>query len=229
MIYENIKPAVFISRPNRFIAVIELEEEPGVHVVCHVKNTGRCKELLIPGVRIYVQKASNPNRKTLYDLIGVQKGERLINMDSQIPNAVAKEWIEAGGLFHEPVTVRSEVRYGDSRIDLYAESAQRKAFIEVKGVTLEDEGIARFPDAPTQRGVKHIHELIHCLEAGYESYLLFVIQMDNITQMEPNDETHKAFGDALRLAQSKGVHLLARQCKVTPDGIVMDQAVPIVL
>ena len=193
MKYENIVTGKFIERPNRFIALVEME---GKVEKCHVKNTGRCRELLLPGAAVYLEKSDNPNRKTAYDLIGVKKGELLINMDSQAPNKVVKEWLEEEIYFKDITLLKPEYRYGKSRIDFYLETAEgRRIFIEVKGVTLEEEGIARFPDAPTERGIKHIQELQQAVSEGYEAYILFVIQMKNVFQFEPNDRTHRAFGD----------------------------------
>ncbi len=177
MKYERIQVGRFIERPNRFIAYVEIN---GLKETVHVKNTGRCAELLKPGATVYVQKSDNLERKTQWDLIGVEKGERLINMDSQIPNTVVKEWLEEGNLFDIPVSIYPETTYGKSRFDLYVEVGERKVFIEVKGVTLEEDGVARFPDAPTERGVKHVEELTKALKDGYESYILFVIQMKGI-------------------------------------------------
>ena len=180
MKYENITEGRFLDRPNRFIAHVEIA---GQTETVHVKNTGRCRELLIPGVQVFLEKSSNPARKTAYDLVCVNKGGRLINMDSQIPNKAALEWVRAGHLFPEEVQVTPEKTYGNSRFDLYACSDKRKAFIEVKGVTLEADNIARFPDAPTARGVKHLEELIHCMREGYEAYLLLVIQMRELQDL----------------------------------------------
>ncbi len=216
MKYLNIEEAVFKERPNRFIAHVETENG---REICHVKNTGRCKELLRPDAVIYVQRNDNPARKTKLDLIGVKKNHYLINMDSQAPNAAVKEWLKAGNLFSENAKIYSEKKYGDSRFDFYIEDGERKAFMEVKGVTLENDGVCAFPDAPTERGVKHIRELIKCMKEGYEAYILFVIQMSPVKYLEPNDVTHKAFGDALREARKAGVHVLARDCKVTIDSM----------
>ena len=224
MQYANVTEAVFLHRPNRFTARVELA---GQTETVHVKNTGRCRELLIPGARVWLTKTDNPQRKTQYDLIAVQKGERLVNMDSQIPNAASEEWLRGGGLFSDLTLLRREVRYGDSRFDLYAEHGGKRAFLEVKGVTLEQDGAARFPDAPTERGVKHVQELIRCLEDGYEAYLLFVIQMENLRRFEPNWETHPAFGEALLRARDAGVHILAYDCTVRPDSIRLNAPVPI--
>ncbi len=216
----------FLERPNRFLARVEME---GQEVLCHVKNTGRCRELLNPGAVVYLQKSDNPNRKTGYDLIAVEKGEMLINMDSQIPNYVAAEWLRKGSLFPEGANIQMEKRYGNSRFDIYAEAGERKAFLEVKGVTLEVEGQARFPDAPTERGVKHVRELMGCVQEGYEAYLLFVIQMTGIQSFAPNWDTHPAFGSALQEAARAGVQILAYDCQVRPDEIVLDQPVPVLL
>ena len=216
MKYLNIERAYFKERPNRFIAYVETERGKEI---CHVKNTGRCRELLTPDAVLYVQRNDNPARKTKLDLIGVEKGQYLINMDSQAPNAAVKEWLQAGNLFSENAKVFSEKTYGESRFDFYIEDGERKAFIEVKGVTLVENGVCRFPDAPTERGVKHIRELIKCMEEGYEAYILFVIQMSPVKYLEPNDKTHKTFGDALREAAKKGVHVMARDCFVTIDSM----------
>ncbi len=214
MKYQNIERAVFIERPNRFIAYVETDRG---REICHVKNTGRCRELLIPDATVYVQRNDNPSRKTKLDLIGVEKNQYLINMDSQAPNDAVKEWLMAGNLFSAQARIYSEKTYGDSRFDFYIEDGERKAFMEVKGVTLEIDGVCRFPDAPTERGVKHIKELVKCMEDGYEAYILFVIQMSPVKYLEPNDITHQAFGDALREAFKAGVHVMARDCRITAD------------
>lgn len=224
MKYENTKRAVFLDRPNRFIAHVDLN---GQTETVHVKNTGRCKELLIPGTEVILEESVNPARKTKYDLICVNKSGRWINMDSQVPNKAAAEWIRAGRLFPEEVTLKTEKVYGNSRFDIYVESPCRKAFVEVKGVTLEENDIARFPDAPTQRGVKHVEELIRCQEDGYEAYLLFVIQMKGIREFEPNWSTHPQFGEVLQKAQNAGVHLLAYDCLIREDYIEIQDPVPI--
>ena len=224
MKYENTKRAVFLDRPNRFIAHVDLN---GQTETVHVKNTGRCKELLIPGTEVILEESVNPARKTKYDLICVNKSGRWINMDSQVPNKAAAEWIRAGRLFPEEVTLKTEKVYGNSRFDIYVESPCRKAFIEVKGGTLEENDIARFPDAPTQRGVKHVEELIRCQEDGYEAYLLFVIQMKGIREFEPNWSTHPQFGEVLQKAQNAGVHLLAYDCLIREDYIEIQDPVPI--
>ena len=226
MEYKNIKRGKFIARPNRFIAHIEID---GKTEVCHVKNTGRCKELLVPDAAVFVQDCRSENRKTNYDLISVYKGDRLINMDSQIPNKVFAEWIRMGNLFGENAIIKPETKYGNSRFDFYIEDGHRKAFVEVKGVTLEDNGIALFPDAPTERGVKHLEELCHCVEFGYEAYAVFIIQMDKIRYFAPNIAVHKAFGDALCTAQQKGVKILALDCVVTETSITAKNFVDVKL
>lgn len=225
MKYRNIVTGTFKSRPNRFIAMVEID---GKIEKCHVKNTGRCKELLLPDVEVYLEKGDNPNRKTAYDLIGVKKGERMINMDSQAPNKAVKEWLEKEVYFKHVTYLKPECKYGSSRIDFYLETAEgRKIFIEVKGVTLEEEGIVRFPDAPTERGIKHIQELQKAVTEGYEAYILFVIQMKEIMHFEPNDRTHKAFGDALREAAEHGVGVLAYDCLITRESMCLDEPVSV--
>lgn len=216
MKYLNIERAFFKERPNRFVAYVETENG---REICHVKNTGRCRELLRPDAVVYVQRNDNPARKTKLDLIGVEKNEYLVNMDSQAPNHAVKEWLQAGNLFSKQAKIFSEKTYGESRFDFYIEDGARRAFMEVKGVTLEEDGVCRFPDAPTERGIKHIRELMKCMEEGYEAYILFVIQMSPVKYLEPNDKTHKAFGDALREAAKAGVHVMARDCLITIDSM----------
>ena len=223
MIYENILPAVFVDRPNRFIAHVELN---GRLEVCHVKNTGRCRELLIPGCRVYVQHQPSPTRKTAYDLIAVEKGERLLNMDANAPNRVFNEYVRAGRFLRGWSVIRPETTHGDSRFDFYLESPGHRLFAEVKGVTLEDDGVMRFPDAPTERGVKHLEGLARCVE-GYEAWAVFVIQTENVRWMEPNRRTHPAFADALRQAAQAGVHLLALDCHTEPDRLEICRPVEI--
>ena len=225
MKYERIETGKFIERPNRFIAYVEIA---GQKETVHVKNTGRCAELLQPGATVYVQKADNPERKTQWDLIGVKKGKRMINIDSQIPNKVVEEWIRKENLFPHATLIRPETTYKQSRFDLYVEEGERKIFIEVKGVTLEIDGVVKFPDAPTERGVKHIKELCEALEDGYEAYVFFVIQMKGVKYFTPNMVTHAAFGDALRNAQEQGVRILAYDCKVGKDSIEIHKEVPVV-
>ena len=219
-----------MERPNRFIAYAELN---GKKETIHVKNTGRCAELLRPGAAIYVQESDNPERKTKWDLIAVEKetgsGKRLINMDSQIPNRVVQEWIEAGNLFPDVSLVRPETVYGNSRFDLYVEAGERRIFIEIKGVTLEEDGVCRFPDAPSDRAVKHLEELIRAKKEGYEAYVFFVIQMKGVSYFTPNTDTHPAFAEALRRAKEAGVEILAYDCSVAPDSIVVSEPVDAVL
>ena len=231
MKYKEIIKGSFLSRPNRFIAKVLVD---GKEETVHVKNTGRCRELLQPGVTVYLYVSDNPLRKTKYDLIAVEKirenkAPLLVNMDSQVPNTVAHEWLRVCGLFSADAVIRREVTYGKSRFDFYIEDGMRKAFLEVKGVTLENDGIASFPDAPTERGVKHINELVSAVADGYEGYILFVVQMKEISVMTPNDVTHKAFGDALRRAEKQGVKVLAVDCIVTPDSIICDKNIKVKL
>ncbi len=225
MKYENIISATFLSRPNRFIAhiIVNNKEE-----VCHVKNTGRCKELLLPGSTLYVQTNDNPKRKTNFDLIAVEKGSLLINMDSQAPNKVVGEWLAAGNL--PGVTlIKPECKYDNSRFDFYLEFGKQKAFMEVKGVTLEENGVVRFPDAPTERGVKHLHELSRCTKENYKAFLFLVIQMQGVKYFEPNWKTHAAFGKALIKAQEAGVTILAYDCRVSKDTLEINHPVEVQL
>lgn len=228
MKYERIEKAYFESRPNRFTAYVKgLSADNGQTEKVHVKNTGRCAELLLPGTEVYLQKADNPERKTGWDLIAVKKGEEIINIDSQVPNKAVKEWLEAGNLFGEITCIRPEYTYGNSRIDLYIEADGKKILIEVKGVTLKEERTAKFPDAPSKRAVKHTEELIRAAKDGYETYIFFVIQMKDVDIMTPNVETHPEFADALWKAEQNGVRLLAYDCIVTKDEIRIDKEVPI--
>ncbi len=226
MQYQTVKKAVFLRRPNRFIAQVELE---GVEETVHVKNTGRCRELLVPGAAVYLAVGTNPNRKTRYDLIAVEKGDRLINMDAQAPNRVFGEWAAAGGFRPGLTLLRPETTWGNSRFDFYWESSEngRKGFVEVKGVTLEEGGAVYFPDAPTERGVKHVEELMACRAAGYEAALFLVVQMEGVAYWSPNDRTHPAFGEAVRRAAAAGVEILCRDCRVTPDSLTMGGPVEI--
>lgn len=226
MQYQKVREGIFKSRPNRFTAVAELD---GCEEICHVKNTGRCRELLIPGSKAAFAESGNPGRKTKYDLIAVQKDGRWVNMDSQIPNRAAEQWLGTSGLFSKEARVFRERKYRNSRFDLYVEDGERKAFLEVKGVTLEEEGTARFPDAPTQRGVKHLEELMECIEEGYEAYLIFVIQMKGVHCLKPNWKTHRKFAETLREAERAGVRLMACDCRVGIDFIEIDQKIPIIL
>ena len=214
MRYENILTAGFISRPNRFIAHCELDGET---VVCHVKNTGRCKELLVPGASVILtDERGEPNRKTPFDLVAVYKGDVLINMDSQAPNKIAEELMHR---LYPNATIRREVTYGESRIDLYVENGDEKIFVEVKGVTLELDGVAKFPDAPTERGIKHLRSLEKAVAEGYRAIALFIIQMKGIEYFTPNRETHPQFADALCTASENGVEVWAYDCIVS-EGIV---------
>ena len=213
MRYDNMTPGIFLARPNRFIAHIEIN---GAVEICHVKNTGRCRELLIPGCTVWCQRSDNPNRKTKFDLIAVQKGDRLINMDSQAPNKAAGEWLASGGL-GDISDLRAEVKHGDSRYDFSFVKDGKQCFLEVKGCTLEEDGICAFPDAPTERGAKHIRGLTAAVREGYGAYILFVIQMSDVKYIRPHDETDPEFGRALREATQNGVRVLAMDCAVTPD------------
>ena len=213
MTYENMVPGIFQARPNRFIAHVQIG---GQTEIVHVKNTGRCKELLVPGCAVWCQRSSNPNRKTAFDLIAVQKGERLINMDSQAPNRAAGEWLSSGGL-GEISELKAEVKHGDSRYDFSFLKDGKRCFLEVKGCTLEHDGACAFPDAPTERGAKHIRGLTAAARAGYGAYILFVIQMSDVKYIRPHDETDPEFGKALREASQNGVRVLAMDCAVTPD------------
>ena len=221
MEYANIVPGFFRARPNRFIAHVEMD---GQLEIVHVKNTGRCRELLQPGVRVWCQRCHNPNRKTKYDLISVQKGERLINMDSQAPNAVVGEWLRSGGFGHV-TNIRAEVIYGSSRFDFSFEKEGRPYYLEVKGVTLENNGFCAFPDAPTMRGAKHLKELIAATNDGNRAGVLFVIQMANVQSLQPNDHTDPGFGAALRDAAAAGVEVMAMDCKVAPDQMILNRPV----
>lgn len=226
MRYEKITKGKFISRPNRFKAYVELN---GEEELVHVKNTGRCAELLKAGATVYVQKSDKEERKTKWDLIAVEKGERMINMDSQIPNQVVKEWLEKENLFENITCIRPEYTYGNSRFDLYVEAGERKIFIEVKGVTLEEDGVVRFPDAPSERAVKHVEELQKAVKDGYEAYAFFVIQMKDVRYFTPNRQTHPEFAEALAEAERNGVKILAYDCSVTEDSIELGKEVPVVL
>lgn len=222
--YENMVPGTFCARPNRFIAHVKIE---GKTEICHVKNTGRCKELLVPGAAVYCQHHDDPSRKTAWSLIAVQKGDRLINMDSQVPNKLAYDYVNHGGLGFQPDYVKAEKTYGTSRFDLYYEAGERKGFVEVKGVTLEQDGVARFPDAPTERGRKHLLELEKAVAEGYEAWVLFVVQMSEISCFEPNRATDPAFSDALLQVSQNGVHVKAVTCTVTPDSLTVKATIPV--
>lgn len=225
MEYSPMVPGRFLSRPNRFIAHIEIG---GREEICHVKNTGRCRELLQPGTTVWCLDAASPARKTQYDLICVEKAGRLINMDSQAPNKAAGEWLSAGGL-GVIENLRSETTQGNSRFDFSFTKDGKPCFLEVKGVTLENNGVCAFPDAPTERGVKHLKELTALAKAGYGAYVLFVIQMADVKYLHPNDATDPAFGDALREAARAGVQILAMDCQVTPNTMVLNKPVTVKL
>lgn len=214
--YPNTVPARFLSRPNRFVAQVDLA---GQETTVHVKNTGRCRELLVPGAQVWLTKSGSPKRKTAYDLIAVEKGSRLINMDAQAPNAVFAQWAQAGQFVPGLTTLKAEQRFGDSRFDFFWTAGERKGFVEVKGVTLEENGAVYFPDAPTERGVKHLRGLTACLSAGYEAAVCFIVQMEGVDFFSPNDRTHPAFGEALREAVQAGVQVLALDCTVTEASI----------
>lgn len=225
MKYGKMARGVFLARPNRFVAHVQID---GRVEVCHVKNTGRCRELLPAGAEVWCQESDNPLRKTKFDLITVRKGERLINMDSQAPNAAAREWLQAGGL-GEISELRPETVHGDSRFDFSFVKDGRRCFLEVKGVTLENDGVCAFPDAPTERGSKHLRGLARAAEGGFGAYVLFVVQMENVRYLHPNDATDPEFGKTLREAAEAGVEILAMDCKVTPETMVINESLPVVL
>ncbi|MGN1020080.1 MAG: DNA/RNA nuclease SfsA [Aristaeellaceae bacterium] len=231
-LYHRLTQGIFLQRPNRFIALCEVR---GERVVCHVKNTGRCRELLLPGSPVWLEESDNPSRKTRYDLVCVENRGYTVNMDSQAPNLVFGEWLASGRCLTGVRAIRPESRYGDSRFDFSyerqgAEGESIRGFAEVKGVTLfDDAGAAYFPDAPTERGVKHVRELIAAHRAGYEAMICFVLQRENVLCLRPNDRTHPAFGDALREAAAAGVLLTAVCCSVTPDSCAAHHTVPVML
>ncbi len=224
MKYEHIKRGIFISRPNRFIAHVDID---GREEVVHVKNTGRCRELLVPGAVVWLEESMKPERKTKYDLVSVEKGSRFVNMDSQAPNKLFQEWAMAGNFDGELSLLKPEHKWGNSRFDFYAEAGERKILIEVKGVTLEREGVVLFPDAPTERGVKHINELMSALDEGYESWIVFVVQMDGVLYFTPNAETHLQFAEALKKAKLAGVNILALSCSARPGEVLIKDAIPV--
>ena len=214
MRYQQMQPAVFLDRPNRFVAHVDVK---GQTVVCHVKNTGRCRELLVPGCRVWVQYAPSPARKTAYDLIAVEKGERLINMDAAAPNRAFWEYVRQGRFLQSWPLVQPEKTHGDSRFDFYGEGAFGRLLVEVKGCTLEEDGLARFPDAPTLRGLKHVQELTALAAQGWHCAVLIVIQMKGVHTFAPNWSTQPAFGWALAAAEAAGVRLIAMDCRVAPE------------
>ena len=225
MQYAHVRPAVFQARPNRFVARVLLD---GKEETVHVKNTGRCRELLVPGARVYLAEGDNPARKTRYDLVAVEKGELLVNLDSQAPNKVFAQWAQAGGFRPGLTLLRPETTWGNSRFDFYWEDAAgQRGFVEVKGVTLKEAGHVRFPDAPTLRGVKHLEELVRARAEGYEAAVCFVVQMEGMVDFAPNDATHPAFGAALRRAAASGVTVLAMECAVTPGSLAIRRPIPV--
>lgn len=226
MRYTNIHKGTFISRPNRFIANVMID---GREEVCHVKNTGRCRELLVEGCTVWLEHSDSESRKTAFDLVTVEKGHRLINMDSQAPNKAVVEWLREKRPFGEGFCVYPERKYGNSRFDFYMESQDRKIFMEVKGCTLEKDGVVLFPDAPTLRGVKHIRELSRCLDEGYEAYIMILVQMSDVKYFTPNYDTHPEFGEALEKAAQKGVKILCYDCDVTPDSMTVGKPVEVKL
>jgi len=226
MNYPNIHRATFLRRPNRFIAHVLLE---GREEIVHVKNTGRCRELLVPGAEVWLVRSDQPNRKTAYDLVAVRKGERLINMDAQAPNAILAEYFSKTEFFGTDAVFRPEYTHGDSRYDFLVLEGEKRHLVEVKGVTLEREGKAFFPDAPTERGVKHLDGLTRALEEKFECWVCFVVQMEGITCLRPNDETHPAFGQALRRAAERGVQVRAFGCRVVPGAAEISYEIPVLL
>jgi len=228
MRYPNITPGTFLARPNRFIAHVEVE---GRVEVCHVKNTGRCRELLVPGAKVWLVESDNPARKTRYDLVAVEKvrpgGTLLVNMDSQAPNHIFGEWAGAGNFRPGLTILRPETTFGASRFDYYWEDPNSRGFVEVKGVTLEQDGVARFPDAPTLRGVKHLEELMAAKAAGYEAAVCFIVQMTGMRYLEPNDTTHPEFGAALRRCAAAGVNIFALECETAPGYVRAIRPLPV--
>lgn len=226
MKYENIRSALFINRKNRFVAQIEID---GKEELCHVKNTGRLRELLVSGAEVYVKEHENSERKTKYSLIAVRKGEEFVNIDSQAPNKVFYEWVNDGGFCDNVTLVKPETTFGNSRFDCYIEAQGRKIFVEVKGVTLEKNGVALFPDAPTERGVKHLKELCECVKRGFEAYIVFVVQMKGVHTFTPNAETHMEFAQTLSECDKNGVKILCVDCNVTPETLNISEQIQVKL
>ncbi len=226
MRYDRVKEGVFLERPNRFVALVEVE---GKVEVCHVKNTGRCKELLVPGAKVFLAESQNPQRKTKFDLVSVFKGDVLFNIDSQAPNKVFEEWLESSGYFENVTFVKPECFFKKSRFDFYFEYSGRKAFAEIKGVTLEHDGIFLFPDAPTERGVRHIEELMLAVEEGFDAFAVFVLKAKGAKVFSPNRENHPEFAEALKVANEKGVHIIALWCEVTENSLEIKDFVPVEL
>ena len=224
MQYNEVKKGIFLNRPNRFIAHVLIDDN---EVVCHVKNTGRCRELLVPGTQVWLEKATNPNRKTAYDLIAVKKENLLINMDAQAPNKVFNEW---ASIFDPSlIKIKPEYTYGKSRLDFCLQTRKGLHLVEVKGVTLEKEGHTFFPDAPTERGVKHLYELMHAIKEGHRASVVFVVQMEKVVDFSPNDITHPEFGMTLRKAKEVGVEIVAANCCVTPNSLKILKRIPVIL
>lgn len=226
MKYAKIKKASFISRPNRFVAYVDID---GEETACHVKNTGRCRELLTSGADVYLEESDNPQRKYKYSLVTVRKGERLVNMDSQAPNKMVGEWLRKGGLFKDIKLLKAECTYKKSRFDFYCEYEDKKAFIEVKGVTLERDGVVLFPDAPTERGTKHINELVECMNEGYEAYIIFAVQMENVLYFTPSKDNDPKFSEALIRAAEKGVNIIALDSTVSEESIIINNRIDVKL
>lgn len=224
MQYPNITKATFLSRENRFVATVSLE---GREEKVHVKNTGRCRELLVPGASVYLVYSDTKTRKYAYDLVAVEKGPLLVNMDSQAPNQEFGLWLNRGGLMDGITYIKPEYQYGKSRIDFYFERGEEKHLVEVKGVTLEEKGLCRFPDAPTERGVKHLEELMHAVEEGYHAWICFVVQMEGMTLFQPNQATDPAFAKALKMASEAGVQIKALGCHVTPNTMDITYEIPV--
>ena len=228
MTYPNIRPGIFVRRPNRFIAHVEVD---GAEEICHVKNTGRCRELLIPGAKVWLVESDNPARKTRFDLVAVEKVREdntlLINMDSQAPNHIFREWAQEGNFRPDLKILRGETTFGNSRFDFYWEDSEKRGFVEIKGVTLEQDGVVRFPDAPTERGIKHLEELMAAKGAGYEAAVCFIVQIEGMRWLEPNDITHPAFGEALRKCAAAGVEVFALECETAPGYVKAVREIPV--
>jgi len=230
MNYRNVVSGVFIERPNRFIAICDID---GQTVKAHVRNTGRCRELLIKGVKVYLEVSGQGKRKTGYTLIAVEKGDRLVNIDSIAPNKVVLETIQNGKLkfpgLDWPEIIKTEKQFYNSKFDIYLEADNKKAFVEVKGVTLEEDGIALFPDAPTERGIKHMKELVKAVDEGYDAYIVFIVQMKGVSSFSPNVRTHPEFGVELNKANKSGVHILCFDTVIEADSITLGDSVPVVI
>ena len=226
MKYHNIVNGKFECRPNRFIAYVTIN---GHREKVHVKNTGRCRDLLKEQAEVYLEKSNNGERSTGYDLVAVKKNERIVNMDSQAPNKAVAEWLQDAGIFQDVTLIKPEIVYGNSRFDFYIEAKDRKIFMEVKGVTLEDDGVVLFPDAPSKRAVKHVYELIEAVKNGYDAYIMFVIQMKDVKYFMPNRFTHPEFADALLTAKKAGVQIIAYDCNVTKEEMCVNNPVPVKL